>query len=279
MADRHLQAPGATFTMQYPLDSGALTTSPPLVPRWTDQRSKGVAPRHSTGLPSQVTAAESAESGRQERSTIFPRVDHSRARRSMACLAAAGLTRGCRSSVQAMQTPTVAMTRPMTTTRILVASATQQLTLRCRPRHAGGRHGAVGQCSGMSPDGALAVAPLKTDDEDATQDRKGGLVRTSLVDLPFAIAAAFLLGRATAPGAAPAAPTARVFTGRAGDAFRVPASATRCVVSQEGGAANTICRHTPLSRARYSVVFYRDNLFVYRNGRPDNPVFSAKGRP
>jgi hypothetical protein len=108
---------------------------------------------------------------------------------------------------------------------------------------------------------------------------KGRVVRTSLFVLPLVMAATFLLGEATAPDAGRATPTARVFTGRAGDAFRVPAAATRCVVSQEGGATNTICRHMPLGRARYSVVFYRDNLLVYRNGRPDNPVFSANGRP
>ena len=104
-------------------------------------------------------------------------------------------------------------------------------------------------------------------------------MRNSLLVLPLVIAAAFLLGRTTAPAAAPATATARVFTGRAGDVFRVPAAASRCLVSQEAGATNTICRHTPLARARYSVVFYRHNLLVYRNGRPDNPVFSAKGRP
>jgi hypothetical protein len=104
-------------------------------------------------------------------------------------------------------------------------------------------------------------------------------MRTSVFVVPLVAAAAFLVGQATAPGSAPAAPSSRVFTGRLGDAFRVPASATRCVVGQEGGAARTTCWHTPLARARYSVVFYRDNLVVYRNGRPDNPVFSAKGRP
>ena len=104
-------------------------------------------------------------------------------------------------------------------------------------------------------------------------------MRNSLFALLLLIAGAFVLGRATAPGTAPAATNSRVFTGRAGDVFRVPAAATRCAVSQEGGSANTICRHTPLARARYSVVFYRDNLFVYRNGRPENPVFSARGRP
>lgn len=106
---------------------------------------------------------------------------------------------------------------------------------------------------------------------------RGTLVRVSLFVLPLVIAAVFLFGRMTAPGVAPAAPSSHVFTGRLGDVFRVPAAATRCVVSVEGGAANTMCRHTP--RARYSVVFYRDNLLVYRNGRPDSPVFSAKGRP
>ena len=104
-------------------------------------------------------------------------------------------------------------------------------------------------------------------------------MRISLFALLLLIAGTFVLGRATAPGSAPAATNARVYTGRAGDVFRVPAAAIRCAVSQEAAAANTICRHMPLARARYSVVFYRDNLFVYRNGRPDNPVFSARGKP
>ena len=104
-------------------------------------------------------------------------------------------------------------------------------------------------------------------------------MRTSFFVVALVAAAAFVVGQATAPGTTPAAPSSRVFTGRPGDAFRVPASTTRCVVGQEAGAGRTICWHTPLARARYSVVFYRDNLFVYRNGRPDNPVFSAEGRP
>jgi hypothetical protein len=32
-------------------------------------------------------------------------------------------------------------------------------------------------------------------------------------------------------------------------------------------------------KARFTVVFFNDNLFVYRNGNPDNPVFSTHGRP
>jgi len=104
-------------------------------------------------------------------------------------------------------------------------------------------------------------------------------MRPSLFTLPLLLASSFFLGRATAPGTAPAASAGHVYTGRFGDVFRVPAAATRCVVGREAGAADTICRHMPLARARYSVVFYRDNLLVYRNGRPDNPVFSARGKP
>jgi hypothetical protein len=104
-------------------------------------------------------------------------------------------------------------------------------------------------------------------------------MRISLLVLALVAAAAFVIGRASSPGAAPAATDSHVYSGQVGDVFRVPAAATHCLVSHEAGAVNTICRHTPLSRARYSVVFYRDNLLVYRNGNPDNVVFSAKGRP
>jgi hypothetical protein len=86
-----------------------------------------------------------------------------------------------------------------------------------------------------------------------------------------------LLGRATTASSASAAAKGRVYTGRVGDVLRVPAAATRCTVNREAAATNLICAHTP--RARYSVVFFKDNLFVYRNDNPDNPVFSARGRP
>ena len=85
----------------------------------------------------------------------------------------------------------------------------------------------------------------------------------------FVTSAGFVLGGASAAG------RGRVYTGRDGDVFRAPAAATRCVVSREAGAANLVCAHTP--RPRYSVVFFKDNLFVYRNGNPANPVFSARG--
>jgi hypothetical protein len=91
------------------------------------------------------------------------------------------------------------------------------------------------------------------------------------------VAGAFLLGRATSTDLAWAQTIRHVYTGRVGDVLRVPAAATRCIVSKEGGAPNLICAHTP--RWRYQVVFYRENLFVFRNGYPDNPVFSARAKP
>lgn len=103
--------------------------------------------------------------------------------------------------------------------------------------------------------------------------------RLSLLSLLILIAAAFLVGRATSPGDASAKTSGRVYTGRFGDVFRVPAATTRCLVSAEAGAANVHCAHIPIARARYEVVFYKNNLFVYRTGHPDNPVFSARGKP
>lgn len=104
-------------------------------------------------------------------------------------------------------------------------------------------------------------------------------MRLSLIGVVLLVAAAFLLGRATSPAAAPAATRGHVYTGRMGDVIRVPAAATRCLVSEEGGAANLICGHTPTAKARFSVVFFTDNLFVYRTAQPDNPVFTALGKP
>lgn len=105
------------------------------------------------------------------------------------------------------------------------------------------------------------------------------MIRLSLLSLPLLMAAAFLVGHATSPSVASAKTSAHVYTGRFGDVFRVPAAATRCLVSAEAGAANVHCAHMPIARARYEVVFYKNNLFVYRYGHPDNPVFSARGKP
>src|SRR5436309_14015811 len=90
--------------------------------------------------------------------------------------------------------------------------------------------------------------------DDDTGKAEG--VRISLLALLLLSAGTFALGRATAPGAAPAATNARVFTGRAGDVFRVPAAAVRCVVSQEAGlrprSAST-CRWHVLGTASCSI--------------------------
>ncbi len=99
-----------------------------------------------------------------------------------------------------------------------------------------------------------------------------------LAFLPL-LALAFIAGRTTSPDPASASTAGHIYTGRIGDSFRVPAAATRCLVSTEGGATDVICAHSPSARARYSVVFYKDNLFVFRNGNPDSPVFSARGKP
>ena len=73
--------------------------------------------------------------------------------------------------------------------------------------------------------------------------------------------------------------SAHVYTGRLYDVFRVPGAALRCEVSHEAGAPNVSCGHVPYSHARYQVVFHRDNILVYRLGHPDNPVWSARGKP
>ena len=99
-----------------------------------------------------------------------------------------------------------------------------------------------------------------------------------LAFLPL-LALAFVAGRTTSVDTASARTASHIYTGTIGDTFRVPAAATRCLVSTEGGAPDVICAHTPVSRARYDIVFYKNNLFVFRNGNPDKPVFSARGRP
>lgn len=93
--------------------------------------------------------------------------------------------------------------------------------------------------------------------------RKRG--RLSILAVTAAAATAFALGHASA------STRGHVYTGRPGDTFRVPAAGTRCTVSTEAGAVDVLCGHS--TKAHYSVVFFRDGLFVYRNGKPDNPVF------
>ena len=103
-------------------------------------------------------------------------------------------------------------------------------------------------------------------------------MRLSLAWLcPVLIAGAFVAGRMTGPDAASASASARVYTGRQGDVFRVPSSATRCEVTQEGGSPRLYCSR--IGGGRYTVDFFRSSILVWRNGNPDAPVFSARWRP
>jgi len=68
-----------------------------------------------------------------------------------------------------------------------------------------------------------------------------------------------------------------VWTGHQGDVLRVPAAATRCAVSGEGGFPDLFCSRIP--RGRYTVTFFSDSIQVWRNGRPEKPAFSARWKP
>lgn len=76
----------------------------------------------------------------------------------------------------------------------------------------------------------------------------------------------------------PARPAARgrvFYTLRTGDVARAPLAATRCEASGEGGTPNLFCTRMP--SGRYQVVFYRDDVLIYRVGNPDHPrVFHWK---
>jgi hypothetical protein len=97
------------------------------------------------------------------------------------------------------------------------------------------------------------------------------------VIVPVALLAGFLAGRFSVAGPASAAPARHVWVGRQGDVLRVPAAATRCVVSVEGGAPDLFCARMP--RGRYTVSFFKSGLDVWRNGNPDKPAFSARWAP
>jgi hypothetical protein len=95
--------------------------------------------------------------------------------------------------------------------------------------------------------------------------------------LILAAAGGFVLGRETSPSSSRETRARHVYTGRQGDVLRVPAAATRCAVSAEGGFPDLFCSRMP--RGRYQVVFYEDSFLVFQNGKPDDPVFSARWRP
>lgn len=81
------------------------------------------------------------------------------------------------------------------------------------------------------------------------------------------------------PLVAVGAAATHVYTGRVNDVFRVPGAAVRCEVGKEAAMTNVSCEHVPYARTRYEVVFYKDNILVYRLGHPDNPVWTARGKP
>jgi len=95
--------------------------------------------------------------------------------------------------------------------------------------------------------------------------------------IPALVAAAFLAGRATSSGSAFAGATRHVWVGHHGDVLKVPAAATRCVVSGEGGSPDLFCSRIP--QGRYTVTFFSDKIMVWRNGRPEKPAFSARWMP
>jgi hypothetical protein len=62
-------------------------------------------------------------------------------------------------------------------------------------------------------------------------------------------------------------PGARVYTLRQGDRVRVPAVATECLATQEGGFARLHCSRT--SRGRYQVDIFADTVHLYDLDAPD----------
>lgn len=64
---------------------------------------------------------------------------------------------------------------------------------------------------------------------------------------------------------------------RLGDRITYPAANVTCTASAEGGDPTLICHRK--GSHKYSVYFYRNNLFVYQQGHPDDPVFAANGHP
>ncbi len=96
-----------------------------------------------------------------------------------------------------------------------------------------------------------------------------------VVLLVLLIPAAFVVGRETNPSTtgtpSPLGEATPIleYTMSEGDVARVPAAATRCEASREGGIPNLRCRRDP--EGRYQVVFYEDTVYVFRVGDPDTP--------
>jgi hypothetical protein len=98
-------------------------------------------------------------------------------------------------------------------------------------------------------------------------------VRWFFLALLPAVVGGVLIGRATAPDSRAGH---HVYVAHQGDVVRVPAAATRCEVSGEGGFPDFFCSRLP--QGRYTVSFFSDDILVFRNGKED-PVFSARWKP
>jgi len=89
-----------------------------------------------------------------------------------------------------------------------------------------------------------------------------------------AVGGSFVVGHVSATNAEQAT-AARSFTLRVGDRATVPAIGQRCTVFVEGGAAELFCARP--SGGHHQVTFFRDSILVWKEGKPDSPVWS--GRP
>jgi hypothetical protein len=73
---------------------------------------------------------------------------------------------------------------------------------------------------------------------------------------------------------------ASTYTIRRGDVVVVPAAATRCEASGEGGVPNLFCEGTP--RSRYQVAIWSDEAELYdleAGGEPMVPTYSVPRKP
>jgi hypothetical protein len=101
---------------------------------------------------------------------------------------------------------------------------------------------------------------------------------------PVLVAAAFMAGRVTGPDTAAASASA-IYTGRQGDVFRVPSTATRCLVTVEGafprsfaaGSAEGAIRWTSLERASSFGATGTPTLRCSPLGGGRRPILSPKG--
>lgn len=102
-------------------------------------------------------------------------------------------------------------------------------------------------------------------------------MRWFLFCLVLLIPAAFVLDRETSSSSSATTTSSHDYTLRQGDVIHVPAAATRCVASAEGGFPNLFCERSP--QGRYEFVFYKDSVTVWGPGGPDKPTASYQWQP